>query len=377
MPITSGAALSSPLPDPPPGAAGVLTVDLTAIAANWRLLAAKVGPGCRCAAVVKADGYGLGAAPVTRALIEAGCRRFFVATIGEGIALAEALADRPDIAIAVLDGPNPGAVGEMLAHRLIPVLNEPGQVKAWLAVAPDRPAMLQLDSGLSRLGLSAPELQALSDDGTLKGLRLEAAISHLACSDTPAHPMNADQRRHFEAMARHLPGVPLSLAASSGIFLGPDFHYDMVRPGAALWGLNPTPDAPNPMQAVVGLRARIIQVLEVASGSRVGYGATYTAPGPRRLATIAVGYADGIPRAAGNRAKAHLGGHRIAVVGRISMDLTTLDVTGLPDEDVQPGRFVDLIGPDYGADDLARDGDTIGYEILTRLSRRLHRSYLA
>jgi alanine racemase len=377
MPITSGAPTAHALPDPPPGAAGVLTIDLGAIAANWRALQAKVGAACRCTAVVKADAYGLGAKPVTRALIEAGCRHFFVATLGEGIALAESLADRPDIRIAVLDGAAPGTVPELLAHRLIPVLNEPGQVRAWIDEAPGHPAMLQLDSGMSRLGLSAPQLEVLDDAGALKALRLQAVISHLACPDAPDHILNAGQRRQFEAMAKRLPGVPQSLASSCGIFLGSAFHYDMVRPGAALWGLNPTPDAPNPMHHVVGLKAKIIQSLEIEARQSVGYGASYVAPGPRRLVTVAVGYADGIPRAAGNRAEAYLGRARIKIVGRISMDLVTLDVTGLPEPETRPGRFVDLIGPDYDADALARDGDTIGYEILTRLSRRLHRSYLA
>jgi alanine racemase len=363
-------------PDP-----GFLTIDLGAIAANWRRLADKVGPACRCTAVVKADAYGLGAVPVTRRLIDAGCRRFFVATPTEAVSLAGAVAG-PGIEIAVLDGVDADSIDSFHRHDLLPVLSAPDQVRLWQAQGRGRPAILQLDSGMSRLGLSAPELRGLIDDGTLRGMAIDTVMSHLACADTPDHPMNQTQRGNFEALTAMLPEdirarATLSLAASSGIFLGSEFHYGMVRPGAALWGLNPTPHAANPMNQVIGLKAKILQVLEIDAGRGVGYGAVYVAPRPRWIATVGVGYADGYPRAAGHRARGFVGATPVPVIGRVSMDLLTLDVTDLPGEPVRSGGFVDLLGPHYGPDDLARDSDTIGYEILTRLSRRLHRSYLS
>ncbi|HTH96537.1 MAG TPA: alanine racemase [Stellaceae bacterium] len=366
-------------------ALGLITIDLNAVAANYRHLAGIVGPGCRTAAVVKADAYGLGAVPVTHRLVDAGCRRFFVATPSEAIGLARAIADRrtPDsgIEIAVLDGVDGGSLPSFHAYGLIPVLSAPEQVRLWHEAGGGKPAILQLDSGMSRLGLSLAEIAPLAASGSFDGYAVDTVMSHLACADTPAHPMNESQRRNFDAGVAALPETirrhaVLSLAASSGIFLGSGFHYGMVRPGAALWGLNPTPHTTNPMSQVVGIKAKIIQVLEIDAGRGVGYGAVYVAPGPRRIATVGVGYADGYPRAAGNRARAYIGDTRVKLVGRVSMDLTTFDVTGLPASAVGPGGLVELMGPHYGADDLARDSDTIGYEVLTRLSRRLHRSYL-
>jgi alanine racemase len=280
----------------------------------------------------------------------------------------------------VLDGVDADSLDAMRGHDLMPVLSAPGQVRLWQAQGGGNPAILQLDSGMSRLGLSAAELRELVAANAFDGMAIDTVMSHLACADTPEHPMNAAQRENFEALVGLLPAdlsarVTLSLAASSGIFLGSPFHYGMVRPGAALWGLNPTPHTSNPMSQVVGLKAKIIQVLEIDAGRGVGYGAVYVAPGPRRIATVGVGYADGYPRHAGNRARAVIGSTPVPVIGRVSMDLLTLDVTDLPGPPAQPGDFVDLLGPHYGADDLARDSDTIGYEILTRLSRRLHRSY--
>jgi len=367
-----------PAVDAPAGVTGLITVDLQALVENWRQLAFRVGPACLTGAAVKADAYGLGVLPVAGALAQAGCRWFFVATPDEGVTLAQSLAkSAPDARVAVLSGPIPGTAHELAAYaNLLPVLNDLGQIAAWRTAAPGRAAVLQLDTGMARLGLPPEEIDRLAGDPTLlDGMPVAAIISHLACADEPDHPLNAVQLGEFKAAAARLPSAARSLAASSGIFLGPDYHFELVRPGAALFGLNPTPTQPNPMRQVVGIKAKILQVREIDAGRTVGYGATYAADRPRRVATLGVGYADGVLRAGSNAARVFLGPVAIPVIGRISMDLVTVDVSAVPPQWVLPGGFVDLLGPQYGADDLARDCGTIGYEVLTRLSRRLLRSY--
>jgi alanine racemase len=379
MPDTN-AAPDSPdprlvIPDLPPGATGFVSVDLGALVENWRLLRRQVGPGCIVAAAVKADGYGMGAVPMARTLAAAGCRWFFVHSLDEGLELDIALASIPDrIRIAVLSGPDAA-----MATRptLVPVVNDLGQLALWRAAAPAGEVILHLDTGLSRLGMPMAEAALLAaEPERLGGLKLALIMSHLACPDTPAHPLNAGQRADFMALTASLPAAPLSLAASFGIFLGTDYHLDMVRPGAALYGVNPTPACPNPMRQVVGVKARILQVREIDAGRTVGYGAAWTADRPSRIAVLGVGYADGVLRGAGNRASVFIGPQEIPVIGRISMDLITVDVSAVPPQRAQPGGFVDILGPHYGVDDLGRDSATIGYEVLTRMSRRLPRRYL-
>lgn len=354
-------------------AGAILDIDLGAIAANWRLLQAHAAPAL-CAAVVKADAYGLGAGKVAPALAAAGCRRFFVATLDEGIALRAALGPMPEI--AVFNGPLAGTAGEFAAHDLIPVLNDPGQIALWReSAAPQglRPALLHLDTGMARLGLSPREWAASAKD--LREWPWHGLISHLACADDPAHPLNEAQRRDFLTARALLPGPPASLAASYGIFLGPAFHLDFVRPGAALYGINPTPGRPNPMRPVVRLEGRILQVREIDKGRPVGYGATWTAPAPSRLATVAAGYADGWLRAFGGRGSGRLGGARVPLVGRVSMDLMVFDVTAVDPALARPGVFIALLDEEYGVDAAAAAAGTIGYEILTALGRRYHRRY--
>ncbi len=273
----------------------------------------------------------------------------------------------------MLAGPDPA-----LADRpaLVPVVNDLGQLALWRSAAPAGEFVLHLDTGLARLGFPAAETARLAaEPGLIGGLKLSAIISHLACSDTSEHPLNERQRLDFMALAAQLPVAPLSLAASFGIFLGAPYHLDMVRPGAALYGINPTPSAPNPMRQVVGVKAKILQVREIDAGRTVGYGAAWTADRPSRIAVLGVGYADGILRGAGNRASVFIGTEAAPVIGRISMDLITVDVSAVPAPLAQPGCLVDLIGPHYGADDLARDSGTIGYEVLTRIGRRLPRRH--
>lgn len=358
-------------------AGALLTIDLDAIVANWRLLAARLRPGVRAAAVVKADAYGVGAARVAPALYEGGCRRFFVATLDEGIGLRAAM---PEGEIIVFGGPLADTEEDYPAHGLIPVLNTPGQVALWAGLARRMgrrlPAVVHFDTGLSRLGLARDELAALAEDrDALAALDLLLVMSHLACADEPAHDLNPLQRRRFEAGRALFSGVPGSLAASSGIFLGAEWHADWVRPGAALYGVNPQPGAPNPMAQVLQLQGRILQVREIDAGESVGYGATHRARARMRLAVVAAGYADGLPRSLSNRGCAMLGGTRLPLVGRVSMDLMVFDVTGLPEGAARPGVFIDLIGPGVTLDDVAGAAGTIGYEILTALGRRYHRTY--
>jgi alanine racemase len=357
-------------------AGAVLEIDLDAIVANWEKLAERVGPTARCAAVVKADAYGLGMAQVAPPLARAGCKTFFVASLDEGLALRALL---PRAQIAVLNGLVMGAPADFAKAALMPVLNDLGQVATWRAYAARRgalPAMLHLDTGMARLGLPPKEIAQLADNPRLlSGFTLSLIMSHLACSSELAHPMNLTQFDTFRATLRHLPSAPASLAASSGIFLGGDFHFDMVRAGAALYGVNPSPGRPNPMRRVVSLKAKILQIRDVDRGETVGYGAAHRIVKPARIATIALGYADGWLRSSAHRGTARIAGKPAPVVGQISMDLLTIDVTGHDPATVRPGDTVDLLDDRYGVDDAALAAQTIGYEILTSLGRRYHRIY--
>jgi alanine racemase len=402
--------------DPASRAGAILEIDLGGIVENWRLLAQRAAPA-QCAAVVKANAYGLGAAPVARALAEAGCRMFFVATLDEGIALRPILGTVPEIAI--LNGPMPGSEAEFVEHGLIPVLNDPGQIAAWeIASLPHRgrgrgparqgwegegrsaastltrpsrsrwapspamrergyerrhPAILHVDTGMARLGLDAREFAALVENPP--PIRWRAVMSHLACADDPDHPLNQRQRARFAAAAARLPGVPASLAASSGIFLGASYHFDLVRPGAALYGVNPLPGRPNPLHRIVRLSAKIVQIRQIDSGESVGYGAAQIMPAPGRAAIVGVGYGDGWLRSLSHRGCGYLAGTRIPLLGRVSMDLVTFDVSAVPPELAHPGAAIELLGDNYGVDDAAADAGTIGYEILTALGPRYHRIY--
>lgn len=357
----------------------VLTIDLAAVVANWRALRAR-HPAGAVAAVVKADAYGLGAAPVARALREAGCDTFFVAHLAEGLALREALGPGP--AIAVLNGFPPCAEADRAA--LLPVLNTLGDIESHAAHARRRgapvPAILHLDTGMARLGLDARELDALAaDHARLAGLALRCVMSHLACADEPEHPLNRLQAERFAtACARLPPGLPRSLPNSSGLFLGAGFASDLARPGCALYGINPTPGRPNPMRQVVRLEAPVLQVREIPAGATIGYGASARAERPMRVATVAAGYADGYLRSLSNRGVVgSFAGRPVPLLGRVSMDLTTFDVTDLPE--IRAGDRIALIGdaPGTTPDDLAARAGTIGYEILTSLGpryRRVHRN---
>jgi alanine racemase len=362
--------------NPTDRAAAVLEIDLAGIAENWRLLAQRVRPA-QCAAVVKADAYGLGALRVAPALAAAGCRRFFVASIEEGVALRAVLPE--PIEIAVLNGLLPGCAQDFAEFRLIPVLNDLGQVAEWQSSASRHrggEAILHLDTGMARLGLTLPEFEKFIEKWRHFGpIRWRALISHLACPDEPQHPLNCIQLERFAAAIRRLPNLPASLAASSGLFLGRQYHFDFVRPGAALYGVNPQPGCPNPMRQVVRLRGKILQTRQVDRGQTVGYGATHVMAEPGRLATVAVGYADGWLRSVSQRGSGRIGGKRVPLIGRVSMDLIVFDVSDADPALARPGLFVELLDEDYGVDAVAADAGTIGYEILTALGRRYHRTY--
>ncbi len=351
----------------------VLTVDVDAVVANYRLLLERVRPA-KVAAVVKADGYGLGAIPIARALARAGCETFFVAHVEEGLALRPAL---PSSHILVLHGFFRHAAAAFAEARLIPVLSSFEQVEAWLDTGRGQPSVLHFDTGMSRLGLGVRDADALLDDSQrLRRLNVRLVMSHLACADDANHPKNHDQLERFEAIHHRFPKVPGSLCSSGGCFLGSEFMFDWVRPGIALYGGNPLKDGPNPMNPAVNLAAPLLQVRTIDSGESVGYGATYTASGPRRLGIAAIGYADGLIRALGNRGHGVIAGVRCPIVGRVSMDLATLDVSAVPAGSLSSGTPVEFIGPHQSVDDLARAAGTLAYEILTRLGPRVERRYV-
>ena len=351
---------------------GVLTVDLDALGKNYCTLRTASAQSA-CGAVVKANAYGLGVLPVARRLWDEGCRHFFVATAREGIELRALL---PEAFIFVFEGVLRGTAGSVIDAGLIPVLNSIEQLRQWRTEAGGRPAAIHLDTGMSRLGLSNTEVRDASRTGLLAGLVLEYAFTHLACADVPAHPMNARQVRDFADSIAHLPGIRTSIGASAGILLGPEFRGDLVRPGIALYGGSPFENGESPMEPVVSLEATVLQTRTIATPQTVGYGATHTARSGTRLATLGAGYADGYPRALSNRGVAFVAGTEVRVVGRVSMDLITLDISALAPAQVQPGDSVELLGKHVRLEDLARAAGTVNHEILTGLGPRWQRRYL-
>lgn len=357
--------------------AGRLTVDLDALVRNYRAIAARVAPA-QTAAVVKADAYGLGASRIAAALAHEGCRRFFVAHLFEAVRLKDRLPADADL--LVLNGLTPGSEADAADRGIIPVLNTLSQVRAWAALAAERghalPAAIQLDSGMSRLGLSPDEVDAVVAEPTLlASIDLRLLMSHLACGDAADGAASDAQLAAFFARADRLPPAPRSLSNSAGSFLDPRFHFDVVRPGLALYGAEPHEIPGLALEPVIGLSARVVQLREIPTGAKVGYGYSYEAAAPMRLATIGIGYADGWPRALSNRGEAWLGDVRLPIVGRVSMDSTILDVSALPAGALAEGDEVELIGPHQSLDAVAMAADTITHDILTGLGPRLHRSY--
>lgn len=361
-------------------AGAVLTIDLGAIQENYRRLRQELRP-VTCAAVVKANAYGLGAAKVAPALAHAGTKTFFTAQLDEAVVVRGALGtDVHEADVFVLNGLGGAAPDDFLSTHVMPVLNSLADIDAWSAAARKAgralPAALHVDTGMNRLGLPKAELDALAaDHGRLDGIEVRYVMSHLACADEAGHPLNGEQLRAFVAARERLPAAPACFANSSGIFLGADYHFDMARPGVALYGVNPIPGRPNPMRQVVRLQGKILQVREIDAPQTVGYGATHRVSERTRVATVAVGYADGYLRSLSDRASAWIGDRKVPVIGRVSMDLLGVDVTGVAPDAARPGHFVDLIGPHHDVDALAAEAGTIGYEILTSLGARYHRVY--
>lgn len=318
------------------------------------------------AAVVKADAYGLGAEPVAKALAKAGCSRFYVAWPQEGASLRRVLGPAPEI--SVFHGPTNDTMDLFAMYQLVPVLNHLEQIDLWLSGNIDaRPASIHVDTGMNRLGLSEAHWAAAARMMP-KPVKV---VSHLARGDEVS-PRNAEQLEAFKHARALWPGVPASLSATGGAYLGPDFHFDEIRPGIGLYGGGLAPAEGSPPHTVVTLTAPVLQVRDIRKGESVGYGASWTAKADTQLATVGLGYADGFLRAASNRGKAHVKGETRPIVGRVSMDLIVIDVTGLS---VFPGDDVEFLGPNIPLGEAARQMDTIDYEILTRLGARLDRRY--
>lgn len=346
-----------------------LRVDLDALARNYRLLRERAKPA-ECAAVVKANAYGLGVERVARRLLNEGCRRFFVATFAEA---KELRGVAPEAEIGVFEGALASTADALAQIEARPVLNSLEQIERWRGKGR---ALLHLDTGMNRLGLSAADVAALAERRELlESLELDFVMTHLACADEPGHPLNSEQLVRFERMRALWPGARTSIGNSAGTLLDAEHRGDLARPGIALYGGNPFTSRTNPMETVATLTAPILQLRDIADPATVGYGATYVATPPAHIAVLGIGYADGYPRNLGNAGTAAVRGKRVPVVGRVSMDLLAVDVGGLPRDAVRVGDAVELIGPTVGVDEVAAAAGTISYEILTGMGRRLVREY--
>ena len=362
-------------------AGAVLTIDLVALQRNWRTLREKAGRA-ECGAAVKGNAYGLGVEPVSRALWEAGCRSFFVARPKEGEELRHVL---PEATIYVLDGLFPNQAEFYARLDLRPALISTAEAREWAAFGRvygrKLPCALHVDTGINRLGFTMAEFAALCEDRfTMEGLNVALLMSHLACADDPGHPMNTRQAEAFRAVRQTLPDAAASLANSSGIFLGGSYTHDLVRPGIALYGGNPLQKVANPMRAVAILEGAVLQLRKIPPGGTVGYGATWEAGRESRVAILGAGYKDGVPRALSSRAQdgpaqVFINGMRCPIIGRISMDMMAIDVTGLPEDTVTRGTRAEIIGRNISIDEAAGWAGTISYELLTRLGSRYARLY--
>lgn len=357
---------------------GVLTIDLAALVRNYHALQARLAPAA-AGAVVKADAYGLGAKKAAPALYHAGCRDFFVAHFTEALALRPFLPE--DARLFVLNGLLPGAEAACADAGIVPVLNGREQADSWLAEARRRgqrlPAVIQFDTGMSRLGLSGEEARALAGDASFRDwVDVRLVMSHLACADEPDNPQNGDQLDNFRRYAGFFPEALPCFANSGGIFLGPDYHHALARPGIALYGGAPTVERASALEPVVRLDLRVVQTRTVPGDTRVGYGGKHVTAGETRLATLAAGYADGIPRHLSGVGAVYFNGARLPIAGRVSMDSITVDISALPPDTLRLGSLVELIGPHQTLEDVAEAAGTISYEILTSLGRRYHRDYV-
>ncbi len=356
-------------------AGAVVTVDLDAIVSNYKLLR-ETANAAVTGAVVKADAYGLGMARVAPALAAAGCEVFFVAHVSEGIQLRKLLSNAE---IHILNGLLSGAEAAYSDHRLIPVLGSLNEIDRWNAHCGDTSldCDIHIDTGMLRLGLPPDELDALAADvNRLQSLDIQLVMSHFASADVEGTDQSARQLAAFRAARKKLPMGRTSFANSAGIFLGGDFLGDVVRPGIALYGCNPTPWAANPMRPVVSLSARILQVRQVAPGESVSYGATHVVDKPGKIATVAAGYADGYLRSLSGAGYGFIDAVRVPILGRVTMDMIMLDVTDVAEDKCRPGMAVELLGAQVTVDDVAHAAGTIGHEVMTGLGARYHRRYI-
>ncbi len=349
-----------------PADAARLTIDLDAVAANYRLLRGMAG-AAETAPVVKADGYGMGAGRTALRLWAEGARTFYVARLAEGEALRRALGDR-QAAVLVFDGCPVGAAARLMASNLTPVLNSTEQIAAW---GNSGACALHVDTGMNRLGLTVAQVADLAADP--RGLRVETLISHLACAAQPGHPLNDKQLRRFTAVRRLFPDARASLASSGGVFLGSHYLFDQVRPGVSLYGGGPHDRHEPRLATVATLEAPILQIRDVPEGDSVGYGAAFVADRPLKAAIVSAGYADGYLRASSPAGGAWLAGARRRLLGRVSMDLIAIDITGA---DAQAGDMVELIGPNLHLDDAAHAAGASAYEFLVRVGQRSRRRWI-
>jgi len=359
-------------------AGGILTIDLDAVQHNYKILSAEAKPA-GTAAVIKADAYGIGAVQIAPALYKAGCRMFFVAQLIEAFQLRPCLPD--DAEIAILNDIQPGMEAVTADAGFIPVLNSFSSIKTWSALCREKkqklPAMLQLDSGMSRLGLDAEEAgQLAANPEIFDRADIRYILSHLAYSDEYANDINNKQLITLKKLLKKLPSLPVSFANSGGIYLGKDYRFDLVRPGIALYGVDPHGQKPSRLRPVIKLEARVIQTRHVGAGIEIGYGGTWLTTQPTHIATVAVGYADGWLRSLGNCGSAYFSDYRLPIIGRISMDSMTLDVTALGKTAPRRGDLIELIGPNQRVEDVARNAGTVPHEILTALGHRYDRRIL-
>lgn len=358
---------------------GKLVINLGAVRENYRTICARVGESCKVAAVVKANAFGLGMIEVTGALLKEGCQDFFVAKPSEAVALRQAYAEPH---IYVLNGFYQSYANDYIVHDLVPVIGSFIEIEEYTELAEAKgsklPAFLKFNTRMNRLGFGSVEQEDLwSDLSRLDGIDVRGVISHMACGDNPDHPLNDVQCELFQDIASHFPGVMASLCNSPSVFADPKYHFDMVRTGAALYGLNPNPLLDNPLRNVVSLSVPVIRTRHVYAGAKVGYGASHEFEQGTQLATVAAGYADGIFRSLSNKGALYWKGYRCAIRGRVSMDLTTVDLAGVPeDKRPKPGDMMEVLGDYQTADELAVDAGTIGYEVLTALGARYERAYI-
>ncbi len=356
-------------------ASGILTIDLEALAKNYKLLKSTVGSSCGIAGIVKANAYGLGLKEVADTLIKQNCSKFFVANLDEALSLRKISSD---IDIHVLGGLFKGAEDIYIEHNIIPVLNCLDDIERFKNINSERNnAVLHFDTGMNRLGLDSAETDKLLNDMSLiNNLNLTYIMTHFACADEKDNPMTAQQADEFKRIAQYFSNTPKSLANSPAIFRNDDYHCDLARPGIALYGGNPTPETENPMHNVVDLKCRILQIREGKIGDTVGYGATRTLKKNTQIATVAIGYADGFLRSNSDKAYVYWQDQRCPVLGRVSMDLITVDISDITGQKPQIGDMIEIIGANQTIDDLANSAGTISYEIITSLGARYKRQYI-